>query len=83
MVKFMTRREACEALGIHYHTLYALAERKEIEIIQIGKQQMYNIDKLISLEFFLRKNLIKSISRRLCCLFSVVNFYNFISQSRF
>ena len=36
MENYKTRKEACEMLGIHYVTLYRLAERKEIESIKIG-----------------------------------------------
>lgn len=43
----MSRKEASAKLGIHYHTLYALAERKEIETVIVGKQQMYNVDKYL------------------------------------
>lgn len=43
----MNRREAAERLGIHYHTVYAMAKRGELESIMIGKQQMYNVDKYL------------------------------------
>ena len=45
MSKFLTRKEASEILGIHYHTLYALAKRNEIETIKIGTRQLYNVNK--------------------------------------
>lgn len=47
MSKYMNRKNASEKLGIHYHTLYAMAERGDIETIKIGKQQMYNVDKYL------------------------------------
>lgn len=62
MSQFLTRKEASEKLGIHYHTLYALAERKEIEVLQVGKRQLYNVDK------YLKEHGIKeaSIRRKIC-----------------
>ena len=58
MSQFLTRKEASEKLGIHYHTLYALAERKEIETLQIGNRQLYNVDK------YLKEHGIKESSTR-------------------
>ena len=45
--KYVSRKEASEILGIHYHTVYALAERKEIETIKIGNRQLYNVSKYL------------------------------------
>jgi len=45
--KYVSRKEASEILGIHYHTVYALAERKEIETVKIGKRQLYNVNKYL------------------------------------
>jgi excisionase family DNA binding protein len=45
--KYETRKNAAEKLGIHYHTLYRLAERKEIETIQVGNRQLYNVTRYI------------------------------------
>jgi excisionase family DNA binding protein len=45
--KYVSRKEASEILGIHYHTVYALAERKEIETVKIGKRQLYNVSKYL------------------------------------
>jgi len=63
MSNYLPRREAIKRLGIHYHTLYALAERKEIETIVIRKRQLYNVEK------YLRMNGIKesSVIRRKVC----------------
>ena len=47
MENYVPRREALKILRIHYQTLYKMAERGEIETIQLGKQQMYNIDKYL------------------------------------
>ena len=49
MSHYLPRREAVKRLGVHYHTLYALAERKEIETVTIGKRQLYNVDKYLRL----------------------------------
>lgn len=62
MVEFMSRKEASTTLGIHYHTLYALAKRKEIETIKIGKQQMYNVAKYLKQKGVIKKN----IRRKIC-----------------
>jgi len=43
----MSRKNASKALGIHYKTLYTMANRGEIESAKIGKQQMYNVDKYL------------------------------------
>ena len=45
--KYYTRKKASEKLGIHYHTLYRLADRNEIETLTIGSRQLYNVDKYI------------------------------------
>ncbi len=47
MENYKTRKEACGILGIHYVTLYRLAERKEIESIKIGERQLYNVNKYL------------------------------------
>jgi putative resolvase len=47
MPKYLSRKDAAEKLGIHYHTIYALAKRGELEATKIGKQQMYNVDKYL------------------------------------
>lgn len=46
-INYKTRSEASKILGIHYLTLYKLAEKKEIETIKIGNRQLYNTDKYI------------------------------------
>lgn len=62
MSHFLTRREASKQLGIHYHTLYALAERKEIETLKVGERQLYNVEK------YLKEHGIKqtTIRRKVC-----------------
>jgi predicted site-specific integrase-resolvase len=52
MKGYLKRNEACEAIGVHYHTLYKLAELNEIETIKIGSQQYYNVDKYIKSKGF-------------------------------
>lgn len=46
-INYKTRREASKILGIHYLTLYKLAENKEIDTMKIGNRQLYNIDKYL------------------------------------
>jgi excisionase family DNA binding protein len=48
MNNYKTRSETCEILGIHYKTLYKLAESKEIESVKIGQRQLYNVNKYLS-----------------------------------
>ena len=60
-INYKTRKEACEILGIHYHTLYKMAKDRKIEAVKIGSRQMYNIEK------YIRENkLEKSNKRRIC-----------------
>ena len=39
---YLRRKEATKLLGIHYHTLYKLARKKEIETVKIGSRQLYS-----------------------------------------
>jgi len=48
MEGYLTRKEASEALKIHYNTLYKMAENKEIDSVVIGKQRMYDVKKYLS-----------------------------------
>lgn len=50
MDKYVTRKEVLKVLGIHYHTLYSLADRKEIETLQVGKRTLYNLDKYLRMK---------------------------------
>ncbi len=68
MVKLLTRKEATEQLCIHYHTLYAMAKRNEIETVQIGRQQLYNVEK-----FLKTKGVKESATRRKVCYCRVSN----------
>jgi len=47
MNNYKSRKETLEILGIHYKTLYKLAENNEIETVKIGSRQMYNINKYL------------------------------------
>jgi putative resolvase len=47
MDNYKTRKDACNILGIHYTTLYRLAEKEEIESIKIGSRQLYNVNKYL------------------------------------
>jgi len=61
MSNYYTRKSACEKLGIHYHTLYKLAEDGKIETAKIGSRQLYNVDK------YLRDNKITKEERKKIC----------------
>ena len=58
-ISYKTRKESCEMLGIHYHTLYKLAENKEIEAVKIVARQMYNVEKYIKDKGLNKKNKMK------------------------
>jgi excisionase family DNA binding protein len=58
---YKTKKESCEILGIHYHTLYKLAKNGEIESAKIGSRQMYNIDKYMK-----DKKIEKTNKKRIC-----------------
>ena len=47
MDKFVTRKEVLKILKIHYHTLYSMVKRGEIETLKIGKRNLYNLDKFL------------------------------------
>jgi len=47
MEEFLNRKEASKMLNVHYHTLYKLAEKKEIETIKKGDRQYYNVKKYL------------------------------------
>jgi predicted site-specific integrase-resolvase len=47
MDKFITRKEVLNILGIHYHTLYEMVDRNEIETIKIKNKSVYNLDKYL------------------------------------
>lgn len=60
---YITRKEATKILGIHYHTLYKLAENKEIEVVKIGQRQLYNVNKYLQSKKIMSINQIK---RKIC-----------------
>ena len=61
MDKFVTRKEVLKILKIHYHTLYSMVKRGEIETLEIGKRNLYNLDK------FLRdKGVTNKIKQKIC-----------------
>ena len=47
MNKYVNRKTAAEKLGVHYHTLYAMAKRGDIETLKIGKHQKYNVQRYL------------------------------------
>jgi putative resolvase len=53
--EFVSRKEVIKQLGIHYHTVHAMAKRGDIETIAIGTRKKYNIRK------YLRDNNIRSM----------------------
>jgi len=61
MSNYKTRGEACEILGIHYHTLYKLAEKGDIETAKIGERQLYNVDK-----YMLKIKMEKTNKKNIC-----------------
>lgn len=44
---FVPRKKVLEKLNVHYHTLYRMIERGEMEYITIGKKNFYNLDKYL------------------------------------
>lgn len=60
-INFKSRKETCKILGIHFSTLYRLADNDEIETVKIGKQRMYNIDKYLN-----NKKIMKPARKRIC-----------------
>lgn len=57
---YKSRKDTCDILGIHYLTLYKLAEKGDIESIKIGSQQLYNVNKYmtkIKMEKINKKNI--------------------------
>ena len=60
---YLTRKEAIKILGIHYHTLYKLAENKEIETVKIGQRQLYNVNKYLQSKKIMNVN---QIRRKIC-----------------
>jgi len=47
MDKYVSRKKACEILGIHYHTLYSLVYNGKIETIKLNKYNVYNVEKYL------------------------------------
>ena len=47
MDKFVTRKEAATIIGVHFHTINAMAKRNELETIKLGTRQLYNVDKFL------------------------------------
>lgn len=41
--KYVKRGEACEIIGIHYHTLIKMAQEGQIKTVKIGKQTLYDV----------------------------------------
>ena len=60
-INYKTRKDACEMLGIHYHTLYKMATDGKIEVAKIGSRQLYNVEK------YIRENKISKTTKRKIC----------------
>jgi len=60
---YLTRKEAIKLLGIHYHTLYKIAKKKEIETIKIGNRQLYNVNKYLQSKKIININ---QVRRKIC-----------------
>jgi excisionase family DNA binding protein len=60
---YLTRKEASKVLGIHYHTLYRLANDKEIETVMIGNRQLYNVNKYLQSKKIMNIN---QVRRKIC-----------------
>jgi excisionase family DNA binding protein len=58
---YKTRKDACEALGIHYLTLYKMAKNGEIDTAKIGQRQLYNVDK------YIREKQIEKVDKKKIC----------------
>lgn len=56
--EFVSRREVTKQLGIHFHTVHAMARRGDIETIKVGTRKKYNVRK------YLRDNNIESMLNR-------------------
>ena len=61
MDKFITRQEVLKTLKIHYHTLYAMVRRNEIETIKVGYRNLYNLDK------YLREKGVSNVIKKNVC----------------
>jgi len=62
MDNYLTRSKACKELNIHFHTLYRLAEDKEIETVMVGKHQLYNVKK-----YLIQKGIYNNVTKRNIC----------------
>jgi len=60
---YLRRKEASKVLGIHYHTLYRLANDKEIETVMIGNRQLYNVNKYLQSKKIMNIN---QVRRKIC-----------------
>lgn len=58
-MEYVKRKEALEILGISYPTLYKIAEKKEIDTIQVGSNMLYNVNKYLREKNVTKKNKLK------------------------
>ena len=59
--EFVPRKNVLEKLNIHYHTLYRMIERGDIEYITIGKKNYYNLNKYLLSEGIINNDKRKNI----------------------
>ena len=62
MDRLIPRKEILMTLHVHYHTLTAMTERGEIDMVRVGRKKFYNLDK------YLREQGVnnKTIKRNIC-----------------
>ena len=60
MDKYISRKEVLSVLKIHYHTLYRMIDRNEIQTVKVGSKTLFNLDK------YLRDQGIKTQKRKIC-----------------
>lgn len=60
-ISYVPRRKVLETLGIHYHTLYGMVERNEIETLKVGRNNVYNLNKYIK-----DNNINIKLKRKIC-----------------
>ena len=47
---YVPRKEVLKVLNIHYNTLYNMIDRKEIDVIEIGGKNFYNLNKFLKVK---------------------------------
>lgn len=47
MDKLVPRKDVLKTLSVHYHTLNAMADRGDIEMVRIGRKRFFNLEKYL------------------------------------